>query len=94
MYPGCLPTIVEFLRNQLLTVAVGVEIDGAGWDDADEIWAEAFEQGAGAFNARDGDEDLEGFADVEECGAVDGEGGWGRYAELSAPGGELGLVEV
>jgi len=25
---------------------------------------------------------------------VDGEGGWGRYAELSAPGGELGLVEV
>ena len=56
MYPSGLFAIIEFLRNELLAIAVCVEVDSAGWDDADEVRTEAFEEGAGAFDARDGDE--------------------------------------
>lgn len=74
MHPRSFSAIITPFSNNALAVSVGVEIDSARRDDADEIGAEAFEEGAVTFDAWDGEEDLECFADVQCGGAGEGEG--------------------
>ncbi len=44
MDPGVFLSIVEVLRDDLLAVAVGEEVDGAGGDGADQGRPETFEE--------------------------------------------------
>ena len=39
--------VIEVFRDDLLPVSVREEVDGSCWDDANEGWAEPFEEGAG-----------------------------------------------
>ena len=59
----CAP--VELFGDHPLPVPVGVEVYGARGDDAGEVGAEAFEEGPPAFDAVDGEKDLEGFLEME-----------------------------
>ena len=94
MHGGALLAGEEPVRNGPLPRGVAPEVDGARGDDADEVWAEALEERPGALDPRDGDQNLQGLADVEEGGAEEGEGVERGDAACGPGGGELGLVEV
>lgn len=86
--------IVELGPNYLLAVAVCEEVDGAGWDNAYKIWAQAFKQCTPPLNLWNGKEDLKCLSDVEKGAAPQGKGGRRGYATSSAPCGQLVLVVV
>jgi hypothetical protein len=94
VHPRCFLPIVELLRINALPVAVGEEIDRPRRHHANKGRAKSLEQRSPAFNLMDREEDLEGFAKVEEAGAERGEVGVWGYAQSSAVLGELALIEV
>ena len=64
MNPGSLLTVVETLSNNALAITVGVEVDGAGGDNACEDGTETLEKGTPTFDAVYGEEDVESLAKV------------------------------
>ncbi len=74
VHPGGFLPVIEVLTYEPFSVAVGVEVYGTRGHHADEIGAEAFEESAPAFDAVDGEEDLEGLAEVQEGAPGEGEG--------------------
>lgn len=89
VHPRGLAPAVEVLCDDALPVAVGVEVDGAGGDDADEVGAQALEEGAGPLDAVDRRQDLERLGEVVHRGAEGCEG-----LEVRARAADLRLVEV
>ena len=49
MDPCVLPAVIQLRSEDVFSISVCPEIDRARGDDADEGWAEAFEEGSGRF---------------------------------------------
>jgi hypothetical protein len=84
-------SMVELFGDETFAVAVDVEVDATGGDDADEVGAETFEQCAAAFGTVDGSENLKGFGEMMD-GGTRGVSCDGRLSFACSS--DLGLVEV
>lgn len=91
--PRGLLALVGILGDEAFAVAVDVEVDAAGGDDADEIGAEALEEGPPPLSLVYGAENLEGVVEVVEGGAGGIDGAKGLHLGLASDA-DLGLVEV
>ena len=91
---GCFLPVEEEVAVDSFAVPVGPEVDRASRHDADEVGAEAFEEGAPAFDFGDLAQDVTCLGDVQPGGAEEGHLVWRWYAACCSAGGELALVEV
>lgn len=89
--PGALLPVVPVLREELLAVAVDVEVDGAGRHHADEVGPKALEERPPALGAVDGAQDLQRVREV-----VEGRAGRVERGDVGGGAGcaDLRLVEV
>jgi hypothetical protein len=67
MHPRVLLSAIRIIRNNALAISISIEVDTPRGNDADEVWAEALEEGAPAFNFVYGKENAESFSEMEEC---------------------------